>query len=136
MFGWEAWTRTRMSRVRVCHATNCITSQPMGDNKKAVRRSGRPASTLTAREPFVNRAVRVPACSVPIQMAENIRCTDPGSACIELIDVDQGCCRNCQHLPGCQRVDTSQHQRQKKSCINGFLSGIWPDRQMVRQLPS
>jgi hypothetical protein len=58
----------------------------MGDNKKAVRRSGRPASTLTAREPFVNRVVPVLACNVPMQMAENIRCTDPGSACIELID--------------------------------------------------
>jgi hypothetical protein len=34
IFGWEAWTRTRMSRVRVCHATNCITSQRRRDNKK------------------------------------------------------------------------------------------------------
>src|ERR1700733_5720422 len=32
--GWEAWTRTRISRSRICCTANCTTSQHAGEQKK------------------------------------------------------------------------------------------------------
>jgi hypothetical protein len=55
--GWEAWTRTRIARVRVWSPTNWTTSQPRERRRKC---SGQKAPA-TALQPFKNKTIELAA---------------------------------------------------------------------------